>query len=89
MAIRHHHRERAEDVLDVLDDNGAPDPWTMAAHLFGEIEGIHVLHGPGESYAHLEHLAEAGAVSRVGNEYELVERPDFGALFGERLAVTP
>jgi glyoxylase-like metal-dependent hydrolase (beta-lactamase superfamily II) len=80
-----HHRERAEDVIDVLERNGPTDPWTMGTHLFGELDGIHLLHGPGESYAHLRHLAEAGYAERVGDEYELVEDPDLDALFEERM----
>ncbi len=89
MEIRHHHRDRTEQVLDVLADYGSVNAWTMAGHLFGQLDGIHVLHGPGESYAHLEHLAKAGAVGRVENEYELVERPDLNALFCERATVSP
>ncbi|SIR80452.1 hydroxyacylglutathione hydrolase [Haladaptatus litoreus] len=85
--IRNHHRERAENILDVLADHGSADPWSVAGHLFGELDGIHVLHGPGEAYAHLEHLAESGAVRRVENEYELVEHPDLDALFGDAVAV--
>ncbi len=75
--IYDHHRERAEDVIDVLEGNGPTDPWTVGSHLFGELDGIHLLHGPGESYAHLRHLAEAGYAERVGDEYELVEDPDW------------
>ena len=88
LEIRAHHRERAEDVVGVLNANGPIDPWTMGAHLFGELEGIHLLHGPGESYAHLEHLTDAGYVERMGNEYELVQQPDLDALFGERMVVS-
>ena len=86
--IHAHHRERAEDVVGVLNENGPTDPWTMGVHLFGELEGIHLLHGPGESYAHLEHLANAGYVERVGDEYELGEQPDLDALFAERMVVS-
>lgn len=81
-AIYGHHRERAEEILDVLDDNGPADAWTVSGHLFGELEGIHVLHGPGESAAHLEHLADRDAVDRTGEEYELIERPDLDSVFG-------
>jgi glyoxylase-like metal-dependent hydrolase (beta-lactamase superfamily II) len=84
-----HHCERARDVIDVLEQNGPTDPWTMGSHLFGELDGIHLLHGPGESYAHLEHLAEAGYVECVGEKYELVEDPDLDALFEQRMATNP
>lgn len=62
--IIHHHEERARRVLDALDRLGPVDTWTVSAELFGELESIHVLHGPGESYAHLEHLERAGTVVR-------------------------
>jgi glyoxylase-like metal-dependent hydrolase (beta-lactamase superfamily II) len=61
--ILRHHRERAERVAGVLNDHGALDAWEVGAHLFGELEKIHILHGPGESYAHLEHMEDAGAVT--------------------------
>lgn len=48
------------------------DAWTVSAHLFGDLDGIHVLHGPGEAYAHLEHLRDAGAVVITDRKYELV-----------------
>ena len=58
--IIHHHEERAYRVLDVLRRRGPCDAWTVSAELFGELDGIHILHGPGESYAHLEHLGTEG-----------------------------
>ena len=64
--IIHHHEERARRVLDVLAERGPVDTWTVSAELFGDLEGIHVLHGPGESHAHLEHLERAGTVVREG-----------------------
>ena len=77
-----HHRERTERVVDVLDEHGPADPWTVSAHLFGELHSIPVLHGPGEAHAHLAHLAEAGVVARSGTAYELVDADaDLDALF--------
>jgi len=64
--IIHHHEERAWRVLDALRRHGPTDTWTVSAELFGELSGIHILHGPGESHAHLEHLARAGDV--VGDD---------------------
>ncbi|MFP4175225.1 MAG: MBL fold metallo-hydrolase [Halobacteriales archaeon] len=61
--ILRHHRDRAERVVDVLRDDGPLDAWEVGARLFGELENIHILHGPGESYAHLEHMEDAGVVS--------------------------
>jgi hydroxyacylglutathione hydrolase len=69
--ILRHHRERTDRVVDVLETHGPADAWSVSAHLFGELEGIHILHGPGEAYAHLEHLRDAGVVSVAGSEYEL------------------
>ena len=76
-----HHRERTERVLAVLED-GPATPWEVSAELFGSLEYIHILHGPGEAHAHLEHLEDAGVVGRDGPAYELLETdPDLGALF--------
>jgi hydroxyacylglutathione hydrolase len=61
--ILRHHRERAERVVEVLREDGPLDAWEVGARLFGELEKIHILHGPGESYAHLEHMEDAGIVS--------------------------
>ena len=62
--IIHHHEERARRVLEALRERGTADTWTISADLFGELESIHVLHGPGESHAHLVHLERAGTVVR-------------------------
>jgi len=69
-----HHRDRARRVLDVLRD-GPADPWTVSASLFGSLSAIHVLHGPGEAYAHLDHLAAAGVLERDGDQYRAID-PD-------------
>lgn len=68
-----HHEERSFRVLDALDRKGPCDAWTVSADLFGELESIHILHGPGESYAHLEHLERAGTVVREEDEYRLAD----------------
>ncbi|ADB60211.1 beta-lactamase domain protein [Haloterrigena turkmenica DSM 5511] len=67
-----HHRERAEKVVDVLDEHGPADAWTVSDHLFGDLEGIHILHGPGEAFAHLDHLRHEGAVTVDDGRYRLV-----------------
>ncbi len=74
-----HHRERTERVLGVLSE-GPADAWTVSARLFGDLEGIHVMHGPGEAFAHLDHLERAGHVERSGTEYALVGEPDLETL---------
>jgi len=68
-----HHEERSWRVLDALDRTGPCDTWTVSAELFGELDSIHILHGPGESYAHLEHLEREGTVVREGREYRLAD----------------
>lgn len=68
-AIIRHHRERTERVLSVLDTHGPADAWTVSAHLFGDLDAIHIMHGPGEAFAHLEHLSHAGVIERDGDAY--------------------
>lgn len=75
-----HHRERTERVLSVLDDHGPADAWTVSAHLFGDLSGIHIMHGPGEAFAHLDHLERAGVVEREDGDYALVNEADLDAL---------
>ena len=82
--ILQHHRERTERVVEVLDEHGPCDTWTVSAHLFGDLDRIHILHGPGEAHAHLDHLEDAGVVERDGTAYRLVDPdPDVDALFPE------
>ncbi|EMA41152.1 MBL fold metallo-hydrolase [Halobiforma nitratireducens] len=76
LTIAEHHRERTANVLDVLEEHGPADPWTVSAHLFGDLEGIHILHGPGEAYAHLDHLRHEGAVALEDGAYRLLEETD-------------
>jgi hydroxyacylglutathione hydrolase len=76
-----HHRERTGNVVDVLRD-GPATPWAVSAALFGDLHAIHILHGPGEAFAHLDHLHDAGVVAKSGREYELVAPDaDLDALF--------
>ena len=82
--IIRHHRERTERVLKVLDNRGEADVWTISHDLFGELEAIHILHGPGEAFAHLEHLSAQGHVVSEGGLYERSEpgsEPDLDDLF--------
>ncbi|SHG99078.1 MBL fold metallo-hydrolase [Halobaculum gomorrense] len=80
--IHRHHVERTRNVVDALVERGPMTPWEVSAVLFGELHGIHVLHGPGEAYAHLDHLADAGVAERDGTRYALVDAdPDVAALF--------
>ncbi|UPM44252.1 MBL fold metallo-hydrolase [Halocatena salina] len=74
-SIVEHHRERAERVCDVVADHGPATAWETSAHLFGDLEGIHVMHGPGEAYAHLDHLQRHGIVTATEDGYVLREYP--------------
>jgi len=74
-----HHRERTARVLAALREHGPTDAWTVSADLFGDLSSIHVLHGPGEASAHLDHLAEGGLLSVIENsprEYALTDAAD-------------
>ncbi len=76
-----HHRERTERVLSVLE-SGPATPWEVSAELFGSLSSIHILHGPGEAFAHLEHLESAGIVSREGRTFERIDPdPDLESWF--------
>jgi glyoxylase-like metal-dependent hydrolase (beta-lactamase superfamily II) len=68
-----HHRERTENVVGVLRDHGPADAWTVSAHLFGDLSDIHILHGPGEAYAHLDHLVAHDVVERTDAGYRLLD----------------
>ena len=77
-----HHRERTDRVVTALDALGPADPWSVSADLFGDLENIHILHGPGEAYAHLEHLRAHDLVERTGDGYALsTDDPDVDVLF--------
>lgn len=77
-----HHRKRTSEVVDALREHGPLDVWSLSHRLFGELVDIHILQGPGEAAAHLEHLRRAGAVASAGNEFELVDPDvDVDALF--------
>jgi glyoxylase-like metal-dependent hydrolase (beta-lactamase superfamily II) len=66
-----HHRTRTQRVLEVLDEHGPADAWSVSAELFGTLEGIHIMHGPGEAYAHLDHLTRRGDVEETPDGYVL------------------
>lgn len=77
-----HHRERTANVLDVLSEHGPATAWTVSAQLFGDLSAVHILHGPGEAYAHLAHLAAHGVTERTTDGYRLLESdPDLDELF--------
>lgn len=65
--IIEHHRERARKIVGVLTDE-PKTVWEISDELFGELKNIHIIHGPGEAYAHLEHMERDGSVKRVSTE---------------------
>lgn len=81
MKIIDHHHDRAERVLRVVQDIQPVDTWTVSAELFGDLAGIHALHGPGEASSHLIHLTrhsvlettEVGYVTTEDAEAKLTE----------------
>ncbi|WP_137286302.1 MBL fold metallo-hydrolase [Halorussus salinisoli] len=80
--IAAHHRERTERVLSVLRERAETDAWTVSADLFGDLSNIHIMHGPGEAWAHLDHLERQGVVERTDEGYALLDAdPDLDAMF--------
>lgn len=73
--IKDHHLDRTRNVLSVLDEERPKRPWEISGELFGELSGIHVLHGPGEAEAHAEHLVFHGVVEHVEGGYRITQ-PD-------------
>ncbi|WP_266081232.1 MBL fold metallo-hydrolase [Haladaptatus caseinilyticus] len=67
--IINHHYERSQRIIDILSENSAMDAWTVSAELFGDLEGIHILHGPGEAYAHLNHLTNNNLLTEKEGTY--------------------
>jgi glyoxylase-like metal-dependent hydrolase (beta-lactamase superfamily II) len=68
-----HHRDRAKNILEIVIEHGPCNTWTISTKLFGTLDGIHVLHGPGESYAHLDALERAGTLAREGTKYRVTD----------------
>lgn len=81
LEILEHHERRARRVLDVLNRDGPATTWEISAAMFGDLEGIHILHGPGEAYAHLDHLERHGYVKVAEDNYEAVVPPEDGPEF--------
>ncbi|MEF8814659.1 MAG: MBL fold metallo-hydrolase [Halovenus sp.] len=68
-----HHEERSYRVLEAVERLAPCDVWSVSADLFGSLEGIHIIHGPGEAYAHLDHLECMGAVTQADGAYRLAD----------------
>lgn len=71
--ITDHHRDRAERVFNIVQEKQPVDTWRVSAELFGDLEEIHVLHGPGEASAHLTHLVRHTVLEKSATEYVTAE----------------
>jgi glyoxylase-like metal-dependent hydrolase (beta-lactamase superfamily II) len=69
--IAAHHDERTDRVVDVVRERGPVSAWAVSAELFGDLRNIHVLHGPGEAFAHLDHLVHEGVLEATDDGYTL------------------
>jgi len=77
-----HHRLRAEQIYRTISEDGPLTVWGLSTYLFGDLEGIHIMAGAGEVYAHLNHLEENGIVESIPSGYVTQEPPDeIDALF--------
>ncbi|WP_252698039.1 MBL fold metallo-hydrolase [Natronosalvus vescus] len=86
--ILEHHEERAFRVASALEAIGPADAWTVSARLFGDLSDIHILHGPGEAFAHLEHLRDTGAVAIERREHDAIDQHDRAAVDGHPYRLT-
>jgi len=66
-----HHEERTARVREAVADLAPATAWEVSAELFGSLSDIHVLHGPGEAYAHLDHLVHEGVLRETADGYVL------------------
>lgn len=71
MEIIDHHHDRTARVIEVLKEQETATAWEVSAALFGDLSGIHVMHGPGEAYAHLDDLERRGSVTNTAEGYAL------------------
>jgi len=72
--IAAHHDERTDRVVDVVREQAPVTAWAVSAELFGDLRHIHVLHGPGEAYAHLDHLVHEGVLREAAGEGDATVR---------------
>ncbi|WP_342765913.1 MBL fold metallo-hydrolase [Haladaptatus sp. DYF46] len=75
--IINHHRERSERIIEVLTDSAPADAWTVSAELFGDLSGVHILHGPGEAHAHLHHLTQNGILTEEDGTYIIESNTEY------------
>jgi len=66
--ILSHHAERTDRTRAAVERIGPATAWEVGAELFGDVEDIHIMHGAGEAWAHLEALRDEDTVARRRGE---------------------
>lgn len=51
-----HLGERTDRIFTILREQRSANPYTVSSNLFWELQGIYIICGPVEVYAHLAHL---------------------------------
>jgi glyoxylase-like metal-dependent hydrolase (beta-lactamase superfamily II) len=74
-AIRRHHRERTDAVVDAIPPASTATPWTVAQTIFGEMSGTHAKMGAGEAAAHLGFAVQSGLLTQVAESPLEYRRP--------------
>lgn len=64
-AMRYHHDDRCQEILDVLDGRGEQTPFEVAAALFPHIKDFSVMLAVSEVVGHLDLLEDSGRVDRT------------------------
>lgn len=64
-----HHNTRTERVFDTVREHGPVDRWSISTTLFGSLSTIHIIHGPGEVSAHIDHLLAHDLVEETPDGY--------------------
>lgn len=72
-AIIDHHRHRSGRILEHLGQDSVATPWEVATAMFGDLTGIHALHGVGEVAAHLTCLDAAGVIAAFDHGYRQID----------------
>lgn len=70
-----HHNTRTERVFDAVREHGPIDTWSISAALFGSLSAVHIIHGPGEVSAHINHLLAHNLVEETPDGY-VCDDPD-------------
>jgi glyoxylase-like metal-dependent hydrolase (beta-lactamase superfamily II) len=69
--LREHHRQRLDNVIEILRREGPQQVYETAGHLFGDMQDIHVILGCAEAQAHLDYLVDQGEVTCELGEYQV------------------